>query len=469
MTNKKLKCIKKITLLFFITIFFTTCASTKNTKSTSIAKVSTIENYILDNGIPVIIKQNSSNHILSLNITVLGGSELLTPDQSGLESALFTMMCKGSKNYNFETLQQIEYTKQSALSSSSSRLGSTLSLNCIDYYFEDMLPVFVDAFLHPAFGENEYNTMMNDFSQALQKELNNPFPLMQYTAVQSLYKGHPYETDASVTKESINNISIDTIKTLHNKEMDASRIFITAVGNFNSKQLITELNTSFGTISAITTSFIPSKIPELQIGGEPVVIENQTAAGSGYLGCIYPSPAYDGQDTIANILTANIYKDILFNIVREKHGACYSIGCGTGGDKAPYNILYVFKATDLENISEWIDEAKELLKTDKLIDSKDSQTGEYIYSTIQDRLEGYKNSYINSIFSATQTNQSLASLLINGKLKYNNPERYLSLIDRIRSVTVKDINNCITSYWTNNKHQWFVVTGSDDVSRLKLQ
>jgi len=102
MTNKKLKCIKKITLLFFsITIFFTACTSNANIKN------SPIEKYTLDNGISVIIKQNSSNHILSLNLTVVGGSELLNPEESGLESALFKMMCKGSKNYSFEELQQI--------------------------------------------------------------------------------------------------------------------------------------------------------------------------------------------------------------------------------------------------------------------------------------------------------------------------------------------------------------------------
>src|SRR5574344_966728 len=63
----------------------------------------------LDNGIPVYVKKNTANRILSITIAVNGGTGYLTPETSGLENALFSMMTWGSEKYSYEQLQQMQY------------------------------------------------------------------------------------------------------------------------------------------------------------------------------------------------------------------------------------------------------------------------------------------------------------------------------------------------------------------------
>ena len=69
------------------------------------AKSSEIKTAKLKNNIPVYIKNNDSNQIVSVYIVVKGGVALLTPDKSGLENALFSMMARGSKKYSYEKIQ----------------------------------------------------------------------------------------------------------------------------------------------------------------------------------------------------------------------------------------------------------------------------------------------------------------------------------------------------------------------------
>ncbi|OJF77164.1 MAG: hypothetical protein BKP49_03245 [Treponema sp. CETP13] len=452
-------------VLLFITILFGSCVSAKDTVENAQVEV---KYYTLDNGIPVIFEKNASNKVLSLNITVAGGTPLLEPEQAGLEDALFSMMTNGSEKYDYKTLSQLEYEKQFSLTSSAGRSGSTLSLNCIDYYFDDIFPVFVDGFLHPTFVEREFNSLMQGYSQSLQQKETDPSSVLLKSIQETLYKNHPYETTSEPTKNSLDSITVKEMKDWHAKILDSSRIFITVVGNYDSKKLVQKLNIAFGSIPSAKNSFVPSNIPELKIGGNPIIIENEIAAGSGYMACVLPAPNYDSKDLYANILAGNMYKDILFNIVREKNGACYSIGSGAMSGKAAYNMLYAIKVSDLENITTWINESEELLRSGMLIDSKDPKTGEYEYSTIEDRIEEYKNSYINSLFSVSETNQGLASLLIGNKLLYNNPERYLTVVNKIRNVTSADIKKCIDKYWTSDTKQWFVVTGAEDVNKVTI-
>lgn len=470
MTKKSLKNmgIKFCIFATCIAMLFTACVSTKNATGTEKSQVQ-IEQYTLDNGIPVFIEQNTANHVLTLNLTVEGGTTLLTPDQSGLENALFAMMTAGSEKYDYDTLTQLCYETQSGVSSSSGKMSSSVSLNCIDYYFDKMYPAFVDAFLHPSFAQREYETIMQGYEQSLQQSENDPSSILEEKVESVLCKDHPYQTSPNPTRESINNITIAAMKAQQLKILDSSRIFITAVGNYDSKKLVAKLNAAFGSIPAAKTPYTPVSIPPLNIGGDPVILENEIVAGSGYMTCILPAPTCFSEDVFANDLAADIYSDILFNIVREKHGACYSVGCTESVSKASCNMLYAIKVSDLENICKWFNEAQDLLIADKLIDSKDPKTGEYIYSTIEERIEEYKNSYINSLFSVAETNQGIASMLIGNKVTYNQPGRYLTLVDQIRAVTADDVKRCIDKYWTSDTKQWFIITGHDDVQRVNIE
>ena len=61
----------------------------------------------LSNKIPVYVKQIPGSQISSVYIVVNGGTDYLTPETSGLENALFSMMVMGSEKYNYYDLTRL--------------------------------------------------------------------------------------------------------------------------------------------------------------------------------------------------------------------------------------------------------------------------------------------------------------------------------------------------------------------------
>ena len=151
-----------------------------------------IDSIKLLNGIPLYVKKNESSRKSTLSIIVKGGTAYLTKELSGLENALFSMMTYGSKNYSYEEIQSLIYEMNFSLSPNVSREGAIFSMSCIDYYFEKVFPIFADAFLNPAFGEEQYKSLLTSYKQNLQRLQTDPEQMLGYEMTQSIFKNHPY-------------------------------------------------------------------------------------------------------------------------------------------------------------------------------------------------------------------------------------------------------------------------------------
>ncbi|HOE09282.1 MAG TPA: hypothetical protein PLV89_10475, partial [Treponemataceae bacterium] len=88
---------KKIIILATAALLFTCCTSVKQT-SPSVSETyfeknaSSFEVMYLENGIPLIVKQNENQQVVSLSIMIEGGNALLDPSQSGIENMTLSMM-----------------------------------------------------------------------------------------------------------------------------------------------------------------------------------------------------------------------------------------------------------------------------------------------------------------------------------------------------------------------------------------
>lgn|SRR5574344_210173 len=453
MKFSKLVSVKKIVSVFAAVLF---CAAVN-------ANTPKVKTYTLKNKIPVYIQQNTSNRVVSLYIVVQGGTALVSPDKSGLENALFSMMTKGSANYTYQQIQSIEYKTKASVSPGTLNEGSVLGVSCIDYYFDQMLPILIDGFINPTFGQNEFNNLINEYSQRLVNVQNDPNSLLQYTAERVLFKGHPYETSTGVTEESLQNITIENMKELHQKIVDAKRISIVAVGNFNAKDLVKKLDETIGKVQVVDKNFKPVNVGPLSINGDTVVITNPAAQGTGFVAQCFSGPSVDGDDYVASCIAANIYSEILYTIVREKYGACYTPESLVTSSHAGLGMVYIYRASDLSKLTSYIEEAKGIMKQGKVTSGKNGD-GTYMYATISDRLEGYRNSYLNAKYEDMQTNGGVAAKIAGSILQFNDPEKYLSVMESAKKVTADDIMNAFTKYWCTDKCQWFAVVGPENAS-----
>ncbi|MCI1208996.1 MAG: insulinase family protein [Treponema sp.] len=457
-------CICAAAALLFI---LSGCVSTEGKGENSFSPDVKLENYTLNNGIPVYIKKNTANRLYALDIVVTGGSNMLSPEKSGLESSLFTMMTKGSDRYPYAEIQKIEYETNIGLSSYSLNEGSLLGISCIDYYFDRTLPLLVDAFMHPAYEDQQYQLLLQSARQSIQQRKNDPSSILYETAVKQIFKNHPYETRVNVTEDSLGNITVSDMKALHKTLMDAKRISIIAVGNIDGKALVEKLNKTIGTIPALEESFIPVSVPLQKISGDPVVVSHPSAEGTGYIARVLALPAIDSADFIPCCIASDIYSEILFNIVREKHGACYTPGSSVYATMSPTAFEYISKASDLQNITKYMAESRDLMVQGTLIAGK-NKDGSYKFVPIDDKLEGYKNSFLNSQYASVQTNEGVASRMAVSLIRLGNTEQLDKISAKAEQVTAADIERVFKKYWVNNTSRWFAVVGPGDEQKIKF-
>ena len=132
-------------------------------------------------------------------------------------------------------------------------------------------------------------------------------------------------------------------------------------------------------------------------------------------------------------------------------------------------MLYVNSASDIENMPSYINEAQSLMSEGKVIDSKNPETNEFTYLTLEETLEGYKNSLINSLFSAYITSSGEVTQIMGSLHLTGEKEAYLKLLKRIEDVSADDIRRVFNSYWINSSGQWFIVTGPENADKVPVE
>lgn len=173
-TLRKAGCRVLAAILLFAALVAASCQTARTSARQNAGGGQTVTQLALSNGVPLYVQKNTANRIFALSVIVKGGTAYLSRETSGLESALFSMMTYGSENYSYEEVQRLSYDMSFSISPSIYREGAILSMNCIDYYFDDVLPIFADAFINPAYDEAQYNLLMTSYAQNLQSMQTEP-------------------------------------------------------------------------------------------------------------------------------------------------------------------------------------------------------------------------------------------------------------------------------------------------------
>lgn len=416
-------------------------------KNNSFIKSETnIQIHKLKNNIPVYIYNNSSNSVQNIRIVVKGGATELSQENAGLEDALFNMMCNGSKKYSKEKIDKILYDKSANIEGYGKKEYSQISLSSLDYYFYDVLPLLIDGFLNPSYDEDELKNLITNYDNSIQNNDEDPQSLLMKITTDNIYDQHKYKISATPTKNSLQNINIENLKLQHKKVLNASRIYVIASGNFNTQKLIKTLDKTLGKIKSLEYS--PQKVQDVKVPNIDIEDNCKASNGTAYRIIAYNYPTRKDKAFFSAQLAGMIYDEILYNIVREKKGSCYSVGTSVYGSTYNFGFIYGININNLDTFNEGISEAEKYF-----LSLNEEQ--------ISKRLEGVKNSYIASIFSADKTNEGITAQILISNLIYNDPEEYKNNFNIINNVTAKDIINSFKKYYLNSNKAQFTVKGTE--------
>ena len=414
----------------------------------------------LKNGIPVHFKQQQGKTAW-VGLVIDGGSVLVPAEKSGLEDLTLSLMLHGSQNYPYSEIQRLEYERSFALTASAGREYAVVSARFIQRDVDDVLSLLGDSVLHPLLSEEDFATLMTDERANLQQTLSDPSGVLGDELRKAAFAAHPYASASHITPESVGNLALEDVRAHHAELLNAARLSIVAVGAFDDKaqkSLVTTLNGIFGSLPA--ASFERLSVPPLSVPPETATVyaSCETAADTGYIAGFFACPERTSDEYVAFAIALMYIDDLLFAQVREQHGAVYSAGTGVLGASRLLGAISLYKATEKQDLQRYVYEA---------IDSFPDE------AEIAETLDRYKNKYITTLFSSSQTVAGVAGNVVSSLSYYGSPTQYLQRSEQVQAVTASDVAAAYRTYLarsaaraeggTVNPMRWVVVSGADAV------
>ena len=100
--------------------------------------------------------------------------------------------------------------------------------------------------------------------------------------------------------------------------------------------------------------------------------------------------------------------------------------------------------------------------TIKAIDAE----GNYILEPISDRLQGYINSYITAKYSSQVTVNGIANRMAGSLLQFGDVSYSDMLTEKVKLITVQDVERVFKKYWIDESSRWFAVVGPADEEKI---
>ncbi|MCR5761865.1 MAG: insulinase family protein [Treponema sp.] len=451
----------------------------------------------LKNNIPVYFLYDEKKKVNYVHIGVRGGYTYLdSADYSGLEEVMFESMTLWSRVYNQETRRRTLAETRSSIYATTYRDGSVYSLGTTDAFLGETLPLYLDGFMHPSFKSGFYTALQNCAQNDIVPAKTKPISFLDSKISEQVTKGHPYEKQSCLTSASVDFLSTkkgekkwaDGLSTLYNDIVRPANIFVVISGNVDADKMMTELEKTLGTIAEKTSKTSKEKKankkknrdnealqaelagvvgPYVISGDNEVFTLESVAKGSGHAIRIVSAPAENSDDYLPMLLAADMYNDLLFNVVREHYGVCYTPNAYISGRKAALGVESLYRMSDLEKFVPRVNEARGYMEQGKLIDST-GKDGKYEFSSIDKRLQSYKNAQIIATYSPQATVQGMGASIVYNLLAYGEPFRFRKIVSQIHDATASQVLDVFKKYWVNAPGKWYVVVNEDDEDNVKF-
>lgn len=403
----------------------------------------------LKNGMRVLGTSSTESPIITLVLTIEGGSLALDPKQykkMGIVELTGMMMNEGTKNYTTEQIAAELEKLGSSISFYGSRAQSGVRITCLKKNLDATLKLFEEKLLNPGFKPEDFKLAKKQYKESVKNEKTSPNSVASKAFNQALY-GSSSILGIDPTVKSIDAIELQDLKEYYDNCYSSSMANLVIVGDVSENEIMPKLD---------FLNKWNNKEVKLQPIPEPAVKNEQqffvldkVGAPSSVLVMGYPSLKYDAtgdyfKNQIANFIFGGNFNSRINLNLREDKGYTYGIYSGFNGGKyaGSFQISSSVKrpATAL-SLAEITKEFKNY-QENGITDSE---------------LEFTKNSMLNVEALKYEAPYQKASFLSN-IARYNLPKDYVTQQNQIlKNITKEEVNAQIKKYFDINKMTTVIV------------
>ncbi len=425
-----------------ISLFLTIAVMLISPHCFAIDASSPIKTFHLPNGQTVVIKEDHSSPIVTIDTWVKTGSMNENPQNNGVSHFLEHLFFKGTKAHIFGETERILEAKGAVYNAATSKDFTHFYTTIASQKAETALDLQADMLLNAAIPPDELKKERKVVIQEISRSYDNPHSVVFENLNGILFKHHPYKYTTLGPASNIENISREEIFKYYHKWYIPANMITVIVGDINTDKMLKLVEEKYknnsNQPSHLKTNY--QKEPYLQKSTEVV---KKGKYNTGYLEIGFRGvPAKSIKENCALDLIGSILGDgassRLYQNIKEKQNLVTSISAGNYSLKDD-SILFIDAELEPQN---YVLAKKAIMNEIKrLSDGKVSDS----------ELNKAKTQMAISRTYESESTEDIANSIGYSMTIGENIESYTKYIDNINKITTQDIQNIARKYLLDSR------------------
>lgn len=381
-------------------------------------------------GIPVILRRNTSNEVIVANLYLLGGTRQLTPQTAGIEAMLLVASERGTRKYPGAVARRRAARLGSTITLEAGDDWSQIGLHAIRSTFDSTWALLADRVMAPMLDPGDVAIVRDLMITGARQRGEQPDDEATELVDSLLYRQHPYSIPTTGTVASLTAITIPQLRQYHAQQFVTSRMLLVVVGNVDRAHVEQLVRSTIAKLPR--GSYHWTAPPPLPPGGRAIAFGSRSLPTNYLLGYA-PGPAATDPDYTALRVATAVLSGRLFTEVRSRRNLSYAVESPFLERAYAVGGLYVTTG-DPNAVLQIMRHELTALQTEQVE---------------ADGLKRLEQQFITDYYLKNETNADQANVLARAELyqgDYRAAERFM---DDLRRVTPADVERAASKYLVN--------------------
>lgn len=410
---------------------------------------------VLSNGVVGFFVEDHTLPLTNLSVIVRAGSYLEPAGKEGLAAAVGNQMRAGGA----AGLKAEEFDEEADFLAAniSSFIGATsggASANFLSKDSDKALELFFAMLRTPAFQQDRLDLYKSQALQQIERR-NDQTASIESREWNRLLYGDAFFTNHWSTKASISSFTRDDLIEFHRKYYHPGNFILAVSGDFQTAELKARLERAMAEWAAGSDPVPPVPKPEhtpspgVYLVNKPDV--NQARVSMGHLGIMRGNPDEFAIDLMNDILGGSGFTSRITNRVRSDEGLAYDAGSSfTAGVyfEGQFEASFQTKSATVAQGAQIILDEIRRIRSEKVSDEE---------------LETVKNSAIEIFPRYFSSATAVAGTFANDEYTGRDPQFWQTYRDRVRAVTVEDVQRVAQQYLQPDRLLILAVGNAEDI------
>lgn len=393
----------------------------------------------LPNGQTLVVQENHSNPIVTIDTWVRTGSVNETDTNSGVAHFLEHLFFKGTKKHPAGEFDRILESKGAIINAATSKDFTHYYITIPSQHFDTALDLHADMLTDPQIPRKELEQERKVVLEEISKDLNTPAKKVYNNLNDMMYSHHPYKRKVIGSADVISTIRREEILEFFNDYYAPSNMVTVVVGDVDTAKVVEKISKAFN--SEYKKPVKKHFRKEFPLFAQKRKVEYADTQ-SGYMMIGFRGVNICDNDTFALDVLAEILgggkSSKFYRNIKEQKGIAYSISASNGSyrDDGIFYISANYTPANAEKLEKAIfDEITYIQK----------------YGVTEEELNTAKKMIEQETYYARESTSNISSELGYIIALTNSSDLYKNYVENINKVSASDVQRAAQRFLGVNK------------------